>query len=319
MGRMALILELAFVPCKALEVLSRSNELTRAIVQALLADSQRSLGFLSPFDGTNLAANIIEASSHHLGSWDATAVGEYVALLLALIPIIPMAVFGHTTKGRRAVDGDLDSEGEEVGTMDAPPDAAVQDNWKGLPRLLSPEHVSACLRCIEDETSQYDGVSIQLIDLLIPRTNGTIQRVGLLNTIAFQPGYIQKLYHFALDNRAVMSEMFEGTPSNTSYAPIIACLRVFSDAFSHMLLTVDDKEFYQTEANDHAGSASVQRKGLTLEQVVSMSSLLKDVAVNLYMHDARCPFCPQIRPFYPHFLLLWGSFRSQTCSSIRIS
>ena len=31
------------------------------------------------------------------------------------------------------------------------------------------------------------------------------------------------------------------------------------------------------------------------------------------------PFCTTVRPFRPHLLLLWGSFRTQVCSSIQIA
>ena len=37
------------------------------------------------------------------------------------------------------------------------------------------------------------------------------------------------------------------------------------------------------------------------------------------MCAGTAPFCPAIRPFQPHFLLLWGAFRSQVCPSVQMS
>jgi ubiquitin-protein ligase E3 C len=108
----------------------------------------------------------------------------------------------------------------------------------------------------------------------------------LLYTLAFKPSYLQQLLAyiksekqislFGSSDTALIQLLAKGVHlKSTEIQRIVPALDVFCSLFSHLLVTLDDSEFY------NESTMTLGAMPFTLEQVVEFASILRDVCLGL--------------------------------------
>lgn len=113
-----------------------------------------------------------------------------------------------------------------------------------------------------------------------------LHKYRLLYTLAFKPSYLQQLLAyiksekqislFGSSDTALIQLLAKGVHlKSTEIQRIVPALDVFCSLFSHLLVTLDDSEFYNESA------MNLGAMPFTLEQVVEFASILRDVCLGL--------------------------------------
>jgi len=208
-----------------------------------------------------------------------------------------------------------------------------------LALLIAPPHCLPCLQAIhslhdagggEEEEEEWDDsgdwravpaghalrVVCNLFNLLLLRLPDLVHdRIRVLNTLAFAPGFVIHLWDRVRGMEGVLRSAFHlmddvtagpaaplgsrapqplsrshSTGGRTSRSQqAVACLRLFADTYSHLLHTMDDSEFFGGFHAPHleadSGIIPVPCDGaLPRDELLAMITLVRDLAVSLFLN-----------------------------------
>ncbi|KIM38451.1 hypothetical protein M413DRAFT_447711 [Hebeloma cylindrosporum] len=244
----------------------------------------------------NLVAHIHMFISPRYKLLPPPAFTTYLQLSTLLINGIPLSVFKPpSSKGKKAPvhkepdsDSDYDTKvsvvSEFVAMSTPSPPLVVDDRTKKrLQNIIAPAHLASLISITQSKPSLFPHVISYLFALTATWSSSQDE---ILNAVlaSTSGGLVRELYRDLVRRSPLGVEANSGNvfdPVNASNWPPILLL---ADLYSQALLTMGDDEFFGSSSSSASGSRAV-RNPLSLDELVSFSEQLLNIAFTMYWRD----------------------------------
>lgn len=262
----------------------------------------------------HLAANVYMFLSPHYKLLSPTSFETYLELSIGLFNALPPPLFEvkeggkkggkaskqHPTTSAWNRDG-YNSDGSDgpstrvsvVATFDVvPPPSIPKIDNKTLARLfnvISAQHLGILISTTQSKPSLFPHLINYLFALVTAWASSSGQ---ILNIVLASTGgaLVREIYRNLVRRSPLGQEENSGSIMDAANAPYYPPLLFLADLYSQALLTMGDDEFFGSTRGGFSGAgARVARNPLTLDELVSLSKQLLNIAFTLYWRDDGGP------------------------------
>lgn len=255
---------------------SSFSVLIKALVDDILA--VQSLGQPNPHKGIWLLVNLIELSSRVTIDNDATL--QLLRLYCTLVPMIPPIFF------QKDNDTESDNEDEEEEDRNASrtrmkilseEERILFASWQPtIEKLWSGSFIKSSLAALRKNVDGASEVIAKFLNTLFGIRRTPYEKANILNIVAFEPKLVVGLWRLIQKQNAKFGQFQRG--ESYDYQDFVSLLRVFAAAYSHLLFTQDDDEFF---------SKNISSGKFSLDDIVQMSEQLKELTAVLFLGDSQ--------------------------------
>lgn len=238
-------------------------------------------------DKIHLAANLHMFVSPHYSLLPPPALQTYLKLSACLLNAFPPSLLnppGKEKKRADAYDSEDDVRVSVVSSFEIPLSVPKIDDktLKRLQSIISIQHITTLINAAQSRSNLFPDLVSYLFSLTLAWSTLNSQ---IYHTVLASTGgaFVRELYRGLVRTCPLGREESHATlidPVNVSYYPPLLFL---VDLYSQALLTMGDDEFFGT--SPAGGSGRAQRNPLSLDELISFSRQLINIAFALYWRD----------------------------------
>ncbi|KAA1475594.1 HECT-domain-containing protein [Dentipellis sp. KUC8613] len=238
----------------------------------------------------HLIANLIAFMPPRYAKLSAASLEAYLSLLSALMNSLPTHALeppspgSAASKGKRALDSDSDSDSEAGPELEttAPAPVLPQLDSRTLKRLQTLPSISH-ISMLSAASQRHAATRPRLYDFLFALCTVWPARVdGVLGALVASTGggLVRELYRGYVRTSPLGRDDNASALMDPAYASQWPALLLLTDLYHQTLLTMGDDEFFGT-----ARDAGAARNPLTLDELISFSRKLLNIAFTLYWRE----------------------------------
>ncbi|KJA15318.1 hypothetical protein HYPSUDRAFT_194398 [Hypholoma sublateritium FD-334 SS-4] len=264
------------------------------------------LASTSVSDKIHLASNLYMFTSPQYSRLSAPAFETYLSISAYLFHSFPSAIFKpKPTKSRAAPkagerladweneDTDADSTHETrvsvvpsfFQPMPPPPPIIDPKTLKRLEKIITQQHLSALISTTQFKSALFLPLVSYLFSLGRAWPEKDQEKIFNVVLANIGGGLVRELYRNVVRRSVLGKEENSGSvmdPANASQWPPLLFL---ADLYSQALLTMGDDEFFGTAGQGSASASRAIRNPLTLDELISFSRQLLNIAFTLFWRD----------------------------------
>eukprot|EP00039_Didymoeca_costata_P013079 m.193938 g.193938 ORF g.193938 m.193938 type:complete len:971 (-) comp15670_c0_seq3:1826-4738(-) len=255
------------------EKIKQDLQLSRMLIKSIDRFKDQAPWSLTTTQTCTLLASMGNGARNHIRDFDGEDIAAYCNVIYALGKVVPnhLWLLGQGKEKEDKIGGSDDESDDndqsQFVQMDMMQDAAHLKNL--LMPLFDPVNLAHIAKSSKPRGAEE---MVGYVYLLVRNVFRRESKIGILNILSNETWFLTSLWRHldTKEQRATLENVKSGILSHKPQ--LVASLRIFCDVYSHSLLTLDDENFYEGTQG-----------GLSLPEVIALSSVLKNVSVELFM------------------------------------